>query len=421
MIVTGTERRQDDCERQRGRTPHICFVMPYHISEGGGGAEVQAWLLAKELAKRGFRISYLAESVSGKAGSVEVREGISIHWLRHFTHFKWLNLLQYYRGLQAIAPDLIVQRMSSFETGIAALYAKAHEKTFVWICTGDAVPVRWRCTRLQWRDNKISNRSYLKKFLLLLNSFVYDVSFQHGIKHAGLLFVQNDTQARLLREHYGRASLRIRSGHEVPKAQHMARTRWQKRSVLWVANLSPNKQPERFIELASLLELDNICCFMVGSRQDENYLARLFAIVPRNLKWLGQIPYEETLELFNSASIVVNTSLSEGFPNTFVQAWLRGVPIVTLGVDPDRIVSENRLGYVGTSVEAIAGVIRTLLNDADRYLTESEHILSYALRNFTIEGVADEFLCCLATENVITECASGREVAQTTQPFRQRL
>ena len=43
----------------------IAFVMPWHISERGGGAEVQANFLAQELGLRGYDVSYVCQTITG--------------------------------------------------------------------------------------------------------------------------------------------------------------------------------------------------------------------------------------------------------------------------------------------------------------------------------------------------------------------
>ncbi len=93
----------------------FCFVMPFHMREGrGGGAEVQAWLLATELACRGFEVSYIAQSVQGKAGQRETIDGVTVRWVRYAHHFRWSNGAGYYRALAEISPDVVVQRTTSF-------------------------------------------------------------------------------------------------------------------------------------------------------------------------------------------------------------------------------------------------------------------------------------------------------------------
>ena len=56
---------------------------------------------------------------------------------------------------------------------------------------------------------------------------------------------------------------------------------------------------------------------------------------------LGPQPYGETMELIGRAVAVVNTSTFEGMPNVFLESWMRGVPVLSLQVDPDGIISHN--------------------------------------------------------------------------------
>ena len=45
-----------------------------------------------------------------------------------------------------------------------------------------------------------------------------------------------------------------------------------------------------------------------------------------------------------SSVAVVNTSVLEGMPNVFLEAWSNGKPVLTLQFDPDGVVGRNGLG-----------------------------------------------------------------------------
>ncbi len=141
---------------ENGRPTRFCFVMPFHILEGrGGGAEVQAWFLARELAARGDEVSYVAQSVRGKAGQEELLEGVRVVWVRPAHRFRWSNAWAYYRAMVRLDPDLVVQRMSGFMTGVIGLYCRRHGRGFAWICTDDAAPLRWASWRAQREANRL--------------------------------------------------------------------------------------------------------------------------------------------------------------------------------------------------------------------------------------------------------------------------
>ena len=152
------------------------------VSPAGGGAEVQAWLLAKELARRGFDVHYVAMSVRGKAGTTERVDGVSIRWLRYLEHLRWRNGVRWYAALKEIDPDLVIQRMTSETTGVIGLYARRHRKAFSWICTDDLVPRRWLHVRRQIEANRAKAPGALKSLVFLADAAVADVMRQLGMR-----------------------------------------------------------------------------------------------------------------------------------------------------------------------------------------------------------------------------------------------
>lgn len=369
--------------------------MPFHIMEmRGGGAEVQAWLLAKELARRGYDVHYVAQSVRGKAGVTERMDGVTLRWLPYREHLRWVQSGQWYRALKAIDPDLVIQRMTSETTGVIGFYARRHKKAFSWICTGDAIPRRWLHLKRQVEANRAKAPGAMKSLVFLADAAVRDVMRQIGMRCLTHAFTQNETQRRDLKAAFGLESFRLPSGHERPLGISDAESRRREAIVLWAGTLGSKKRPELFGDLARRFEGAPVRFVMAGGHADAAYRERVIAALPRNVEWLGKVPFEETLAWFDRAAALVNTSPpgDEGFPNTFIQAWLRGVPVLTLGVDPDGIIREHDLGDVARSVDGLATNLSDLLADPSGYARIAENVSAFARERYTVERVADCFL-----------------------------
>jgi glycosyltransferase involved in cell wall biosynthesis len=76
-----------------------------------------------------------------------------------------------------------------------------------------------------------------------------------------------------------------------------------------------------------------------------------------NLEMTGFLPLAQVEPWFDRARVLVNTSTYEGMPNTFLQAWARGVPTVAT-VDVGAPVHK-----VASSVEDLTAHVENLFSD----------------------------------------------------------
>lgn len=371
----------------------ITFVMPWHISERGGGAEVQANYLAQELGMRGYDVSYVCQTTSqSKINNVEKIGHISIHYLKPSGRFAWLDQGKYLTALHSIKPEMVIQRLSSNISYVIGKYCSKNKSKFVWICTDNMSPYRDYHVRKFKKNNTAKRIGVLKYHLFLKNAQVMDWFRNRGMKFVDVAFTQNNDQYDALVKDFKINSKRMISGHPLPSNQSKVETRFKDKTILWCANFGKNKRPVLFIELCKELKNKGYSFIMVGGHSDASYLNTILKNKPKELVTTGQLSFEESLSYFDKASLFVNTSKSEGFSNTYIQSWLRGVPTLVFGADPDSVINNNNLGFVAKTVTEAADFTESLFADIKQYEALSVNAERFAKNNHTINVMTNHFL-----------------------------
>ncbi len=357
-------------------TKKLCIIIPTHWEAVMGGSQYQGKILIEELLKRGgYEISYLASRID-PSFSPEGYEIIRIAERKGLgRHLKFVHGPKLLELLRDIEPDLIYQRVGCAYTGIAAYYAKRHGCKMVWHVAHDRTLMPF--------DRRISRD--------LLFRYAERKMLEYGISHADHIVAQTEGQKELLETRFGRAATVIPNFHPAPREEiHKPRPI----KVVWVANLKQWKRPELFVRLASELQvLDDVEFLMVGEPagfwggQRNGDMEERMASLP-NLRYLGARSQDEVNALLATAHIFVNTSRYEGFANTFIQAWMRKVPVVSLEVDPDQVVSREGVGlFADGDYEKMREQVRALVQD-DRLRNEmGETAQRYALANHSVKNV----------------------------------
>ncbi len=308
------------------------------------------------------------------------------------------------RLLGRIRPDVIYQRVGCGHTGLAAHYARRNGCRLIWHVAHDD----------EVTPGKFPGAAHA------LYRFLEKRSIEYAIRHAGHIVAQTAQQAELLRAHYGRQVDAV-----VPNFHPAPTETLDKRgppTVLWVANLKPWKRPETFVQLAEALrDLPWARFVMVGARAKARNLRRWDAALMErirrspNLEYLGPKSQDEVNALLAKAHVFVNTSLNEGFANTFIQAWMRRVPVVSRHVNPDGVLEREGIGIHARSDEELGQSVRDLLEDPARRASYGQRAQKYALRNHSLANARMiEALIEGRTERTAAQaCALPRRSART--------
>jgi glycosyltransferase involved in cell wall biosynthesis len=296
--------------------PHICFVSPaiYPVFAGSrsvelvGGAEVQQSALANVFAEAGYRVSIVTLDYGQDDGVVI--NGVTVYRAHsptegipglRFVHPRATGL---WRAMKRADAQLYYQRGSGMLTGLVAQFCRMNRRHFLFAAASDA--------------------DFLPELPLLSNRrdrWLY----RRGLRMADHVVVQSLAQQRQCASHFARGAAIVPSCMACTDSARRDRGGY----VLWVANMRHLKRPKLLLDLA--VRLPDLPFRVIGGHGDIG-LFEQFAAAARhvpNIEFVGYRPYADMAAEFDGARILVNTSEIEGFPNTFLQAWSRGIPVVS--------------------------------------------------------------------------------------------
>jgi glycosyltransferase involved in cell wall biosynthesis len=319
---------------------HVCFVAPYAwpvLSRDPaikvvGGAEVQQAILARLLVRAGYRVSMICCDY-GQPDRALV-DGVTVH--KVFAPDAGLPMLRFlhprltsvWRALRDVDADVYYQRSSAVWTGVVAAFCRWHGKGSIYAGASD-------------RDFVLGE----EQIRFARDRWIY----RRGLATVDAIVAQNKAQVETCRQHHRRDAVLIQSCYELPKNSAPGKGD----RVLWVGTIHDQKRPEILLDLARRLPHRRFVMIGGPSPKGERFRPGYYegirdqaARLP-NVEFTGFLPLTEVEPWFDRARVLVSTSLYEGMPNVFLQAWARGVPIVStvdVGVPINRVFSEVEEG-----------------------------------------------------------------------------
>jgi len=358
-----------------GRKPHVCFVAPYAwpvlardpAIQVVGGAEVQQSILARLLAAAGYRVSMITLD-HGQPSPVMV-DGISVH--KAFSlgsgipvvRFLHPRLTTMWQVLGEVDADVYYQRSSAMWTGVVAQFCRRHGKRSIFAGASD-------------RDFEIGQ----EQIHLARDRWLY----RWGVAHVDRVIAQNAFQLESCRRNHRREALVIPSCYAPPP--HAQRATLANDRVLWVGTVHDYKRPHWFLDIAERLPERRFVMIggpSLGGKRIPGYYEGVRERAARlpNVEFTGFLPLEEVERWFDRARLLVLTSVYEGMPNVFLQAWARGVPTVAT-VDVGAPVNT-----VFDDVAQGAARVETLLSDSALWTQAANDCLAYFERNHSAAEV----------------------------------
>jgi glycosyltransferase involved in cell wall biosynthesis len=383
------------------KRPVICIAGSHHISEREGGVEIQTFFLGTILNRSGWQVVYLSPSIRGYRGWQKSDDVPDIFWYPNAAAPWEIDRRLVSRALTAISPSLVYMRGRSAlqESGVVSRWCRTHRIPVRFGLSSDSDLERFSRTRALWK----SNRPLWRKIGVTPYRLWSDHRLRATIKSADMLIVQNQEQETAGKALNTNLQL-IPSIH--PEVNDVVR-KTEPPTVVWIANLRPGKQAHLFIKLATACRDLKVRFIMIlGQTRKAKDLEPLWNSADKldNLIPKGSVSRQEVEEILAGAVCLVNTSVPhlEGFPNTFIQSWLRETPVVSLETDPGGILETQKIGFCSHEFDALVRDVRTLVKNpslqqemgrrarqvAERYhgLTRNSHVVVEQFNPNSLKG-----------------------------------
>jgi glycosyltransferase involved in cell wall biosynthesis len=378
----------DEQTNQSNKSIKICFVaLAYSYSLLTGktpkkvvGPDVHQAILAKELAKHGFKITFIPYNEGGSP--IEYIDGIEVIKIHKDVYrLKILNIiLKVFRIWNAMRKAKAhIYFHAGGVAGPVSLFCRLMNKKFIYDIASDALVDGKLATQ------KIKGFSRSKFSLGRFGNWL-------DIKLADAVIVQSEYQKAMLKKNFGKDSITIKM--PLPLTEQGMPEKAKPPIVLWVGGMAKVKQPELFLKLAEAIP--GASYQMIGgcSPDNQELYDRIKESSKRisNLEFSGVIPFDEINEYFNRASILVNTSMFEGFPHAFIQAWMHYVPVVSLNVDPDGLICENKMGFHSKTFDQLVKDVKTLLKNDQLREEMGKNARQYVEKEHDITTIINKYI-----------------------------
>lgn len=360
----------------------ICFVSPYATplftgkNGGSGGAEKQFYLFGKYLSKNGYNISYILEkSKTNTYSEWSKLDKVDFSFLGGSKFRLLKSFVQLIKILKKNKTDITILKTPSILFLPIYIYSLLFKKQFIF----------WGQT-----DPDFNKKKELE------NLFVQKVR-EIGIRHADFVIVQNKYQFNQLQKNFKKTGIFIPN---IVEFDNLQINQAEKRNIIWVGNSSINKRFDIILVLAKLNpKLQFIVAMNVSDKKlFDSYMKQSKLL--GNILFLGSVKNKELMSHYNDAFLLLNTSIREGFPNTFLEAWAHGTPVVSVNIDPDNIIEDYNLGitlkrsnYNNESISSkLNAEISKLYNNYAAYNKMKINAIVYIKNNHSPEVVVPKLL-----------------------------
>ena len=378
------------------------LVTGFYPGKRIGGSEYQTSLLAQGLAAKGHDVVFLA-SAAGREGRSET-DGITLREIPGWRETGWQRHRQ-----------LVADVLKETESDICYVRLLTELSSISVLCQPVHIPV-------------VSASSSLREVSPLLTGYYPVETFAHlrsgrtvphlrsfmAIRSSAAHVCNTRALQRRIQRWFPNKPIRtIYNGQPVPLDDELHTQ--STGQIIWVNNLKRRKRPHLFIELAR--RLPEYRFVMVGGKpaggRYAETLDRMLQAAPANFEYLGSRPLDKVNTLIQASDLLLYTSKagSEGFGNSFLQAWFRAVPTVSLSCALDGILARESIGRLCETFEQLVSSVGELMGDETSRLEMGRRARAYAVSHHSTEKMVTGY------EALFQEVLNGVDGSQAPAPM----
>jgi glycosyltransferase involved in cell wall biosynthesis len=346
-----------------------------------GGEQVQQSLLARALSRSGYQVSMVCMDYGQLDATKEDRITVYKAYAPHaglpilrFIYPRWIKL---WSALRRANADIYYTSCAGMQVGLLALFCQWHKRKFIY---------------------RVAHDNDCEPSSLLIHLVRDKRLYEYGLQRAHGILTQSQWQTQALERNYRRHS--HVAGMLVENPSRFIPPQERDIDVLWVNNIRQFKRPDLALDLAECMP--DVSFHLVGGPNEPELYEQIErrAKALRNVTFHGPIPYRQIGDFYDRCRVFLNTSDIEGFPNSYLQAWIRSRPVVAF-FDPDGLIKREGMGRAVGSLDEMQLAVRNYLSDRSLLEAVGGHCFEYMSRQYGDDVVLKPYL--LMIERLISQ------------------
>ena len=320
-----------------------------------GGATVLLFNFAMELGK-----NHDVYCLVNEMDDIDYKEFPNLKFKFTFSnndnYFK--KIIKFHKALISVKPDVVIQHGLTYTSTFLGFYSRLFGMKYIFMFASDK-----ECRGRFQRSGRLNGL-----YPLLLFS-------------ANYLIVQNDYQYEHIFNLFKKKTFKIVQGFPIHFSDLSI-----KEGVLWVSRLVHWKRPELCIDAA--VKNPNIPFVMIAPMDEQKeYALKIYRMAEniKNITIIDFVNFKDIDKYFSESRIFLNTSIEEGFPNTFIQACKNRTPIVSLNVNPDNFIIKYSVGeFCNNDIDKMNRAIENIYNNDRLFENYADSAVEYVKENHCI-------------------------------------